>query len=108
MLFLKPFDYSFLEFGRELNQFLDVVVGRDTNHVVLDGISLIPAFVEVPRVAFPGVAENGRQGLDGALMSLRGLRAVARRVEQDRAALQRRVVGDAKAPIRRRVTICVV
>ena len=102
-MFLKPFGHRFLQFASKFDQLLDVVLGRDANHVVLDGIPLVPAFVEVRRVVLPRFAQDDGKGFEGALMSLRRLRAISRRVEQDRAAFQRRVVGNAKAPVRRSV-----
>ena len=76
MALLKPFGHRFLKLPGEFDQLLNIIVGGDADHVVLGGVSLVPALVEVRCIVLPCIAEDDGKRLDRALMSLRGDRSV--------------------------------
>ena len=64
-------------------------------------VALVAAGVEVVRIGLPILAQNQRHRLQGAVVRAIFLRAPALGLQQDRAKLERSIVGDAKLPVHR-------
>lgn len=101
MLLLQPRKHFSPEFVTERDQLLDLLFRRAAGVVIFHGVPFLPAAVQVIGVCLPLRAENVRQRIEragvrhGAFRRLESLR-----VEQNRAQLQRGVVGDAILPVR--------
>jgi hypothetical protein len=102
MLLLQPGEHDGLQLADVGDELAGIGFGGVAGAVVLDDVPLLAAAVEVVGIAAVRLAEDMRQGSEGAGVRELALgRTVALGGEQNRAELERGVVGDAVAPVRR-------
>ena len=97
----KPRDHVGAKLLREFKQLRRIPIGGGTCPLVFNSVALHAARLQVVGVILAILAQDKRQGRDGADMLQRPLGPVPRGVEEDSAELQGRVVGNAKPPIGR-------
>ena len=101
MLRFEPGQDFIAQLMRKPNQLLCLLLGGTTRVIIFHRIPLSPASFQKVAIILPLRAQDDRQRLQRPVMGQWLLRPVALGIQQNRAQLERRIVGDAILPIGR-------